>query len=144
MRPYLDIINHFGYRAQMKKLNEEVFELIEAIDTYEDAVMEQVNPEPYYTIAEMDIFREHVVEEVGDVLLLITQFLARYEISKPEIDKWMDTKLERTIERIRTRYYGSESKPNRSGEKRTPTGKHRFEETHYENAKFHVTTTKNY
>ena len=99
MRPYLDIINHFGYRAQMKKLNEEVFELIEAIDTYEDAVMEQVNPEPYYTIAEMDIFREHVVEEVGDVLLLITQFLARYEISKPEIDKWMDTKLERTIER---------------------------------------------
>lgn len=105
MQPYLDIINHFGLRAQMKKLNEETYELLEAIDNYEDAWLEQEGLEPYYTASEMAIFRDHVVEEMGDVLLLLTQFIARYEIAKPELDIWMDSKLDRTNERIKTGYY---------------------------------------
>ena len=105
MQPYLDIINHFGLRAQMKKLNEETYELLEAIDNYEDAWLEQEGLEPYYTAAEMAIFRDHIVEEMGDVLILLTQFLARYEIVKPELDTWMDAKLDRTKERIKTGYY---------------------------------------
>lgn len=105
MQPYLDIINHFGLRAQMKKLNEEVYELLEAIDNFEDASMEFDNKEPYYTTSELAIFREHVVEEMGDVLILLTQFIARYNIVKPELDIWMDAKLDRTQERIKTGYY---------------------------------------
>ena len=105
MQPYLDIINHFGLRAQMKKLNEETYELLEAIDNYEDAWLEQEGSEPYYTAAEMAIFRDHIVEEMGDVLIVLTQFLARYEILKSELDTWMDAKLDRTKERIRTGYY---------------------------------------
>lgn len=106
MQLYLDIINHFGLRQQMKKLNEEVYELLEAIDAYEDAVMEQEGSrEPFYTVAEMAIFRDHVVEEMGDVLILLTQFLARYEIVKPELDTWMDAKLDRTQKRIKEGYY---------------------------------------
>ena len=109
MQLYLDIINHFGLRQQMKRLNEEVYELLEAIDAYEDAVMEQEGSrEPFYTVAEMAIFRDHVVEEMGDVLILLTQFLARYEIAKPELDTWMDAKLDRTQERIKNGYYNKE------------------------------------
>lgn len=108
MQPYLDIINHFGLRAQMKKLNEEVYELLEAISIYEDAHMEMDCREPYYTVAEMAIFRDHIVEEMGDVLILLTQFIARYGIAKPELDTWMDGKLDRTKERIATGFYDKE------------------------------------
>lgn len=107
MQPYLDIINRFGFRAQMKKLNEEVYEFLEAIDNYEDANMEQ-GDEPYYTTEEMNIFRDHVVEELGDVLILLTQFIARYKIEKEELDEWMDYKLERTKRRIEMGYYNEE------------------------------------
>jgi NTP pyrophosphatase (non-canonical NTP hydrolase) len=105
MQQYEEIINHFGLRAQMKKLNEETYELLEAIDNYEDAWLELEGHEPYYTAAEMAIFRDHVVEEMGDVLILLTQFIARYGIDKSELDVWMDSKLERTRERIKTGYY---------------------------------------
>lgn len=104
MQQYEEIINRFGFRAQMKKLNEEVYEFLEAVDNYEDANMEQ-GDEPYYTTEEMNIFRDHVVEELGDVLILLTQFIARYKIEKEELDVWMDSKLERTMERIKTGYY---------------------------------------
>lgn len=110
MQPYLDIINHFGIRAQMKKLNEEVYELLEAIDNLEDAEMEIDCHEPYYTVGELAIFRDHIVEEMGDVLILLTQFLARYGIKKYELDVWMDSKLDRTKDRIRTGYYEKQDK----------------------------------
>lgn len=105
MQPYLDIINHFGYRNQMKKLNEEVYELLESIDDYEDASMEFNNHEEYYTVEEMKVFRDHIVEEMGDVLILLTEFIGRYDIEKHELDKWMDYKLERTLDRIESGYY---------------------------------------
>ena len=105
MKPYLDIINHFGYRNQMKKLNEETYELLEAIDNYEDASMEFNNNEDYYSVEEMKTFRDHIVEEMGDVLILLTEFIGRYDIEKYELDKWMDYKLERTLDRIGSGYY---------------------------------------
>lgn len=105
MKPYLDIINHFGYRNQMKKLNEEIYELLEAIDNYEDASMEFNNNEDYYSMEEMKVFRDHIVEEMGDVLILLTEFIGRYDIEKYELDKWMDYKLERTLARIESGYY---------------------------------------
>lgn len=105
MEPYLDIINHFGCRNQMKKLNEETYELLEAIDDYEDASMEFNNHEEYYTEEEMKVFRDHIVEEMGDVLILLTEFIGRYDIEKHELDKWMDYKLERTLDRIESGYY---------------------------------------
>lgn len=105
MEPYLDIINHFGYRNQMKKLNEETYELLEAVDDYEDASMEFNNNEDYYSTEEMKVFRDHIVEEMGDVLILLTEFIGKYDIEKQELDKWMDYKLERTLDRIKSGYY---------------------------------------
>ena len=93
MKRYFDIINHFGVRAQMKKLNEECFEFLEAVDTYEDfsdGLYTHASPE------DINFFRDHVIEEMGDMLLLLTQFSVLYKIDKDELDKWMDYKLERT------------------------------------------------
>lgn len=106
MKPYLDIINHFGIRNQMKKTNEEIYELLEAICDYENLVSEnESSEEPVYTAGELKIFREHIIEELGDVLILLTQFIAKYEIEKTELDSVMDFKLERTQDRIKIHYY---------------------------------------
>ena len=40
MQRYEDIMNHFGLRSQMKKLNEETYELLEAVNNYEALVFE--------------------------------------------------------------------------------------------------------
>jgi NTP pyrophosphatase (non-canonical NTP hydrolase) len=90
MDKYLDIINHFGEKPQCKKLMEEAFEFVETVYEY--------NANDINT-------REHLVEEMGDILLLLTEFIAKYEIGKPELDKVMDYKLERTLDRIKTGYY---------------------------------------
>lgn len=101
MKPYLDIMNHFGYRNQMKKLNEECFEFIEAVDNYEDllAFVEDATPH------DVDLVRSFVVEEMGDMLILLTEFIARYHIKKEELDATMDYKLDRTLERIKSGFY---------------------------------------
>lgn len=98
MGVYLDIINHFGYRNQMKKLNEETYELLEAIDNYEDGLSND-------NVEELNMLREHIIEEMGDVLILLTEFIGKYNIEKPELDVIMDYKINRTLQRIDTGYY---------------------------------------
>lgn len=97
MKRYEEIIEYFGFRNQMKKLNEECFEFLEAVNIYEDDKM--------YNGKGEDIFRDHIVEEMGDMLLLLTEFIAKYEISSVELNKVMDYKLERTEKRIKEGYY---------------------------------------
>lgn len=101
MQPYLDIINHFGVRNQMKKCNEEMFEFLEAVDAYEDGLMEIENPHSYIGEGELRMLREHVIEEIGDVLVLLTQFIGAYQIEKNELDSTMDYKLKRTLDYIK-------------------------------------------
>ena len=98
MGVYLYIINHFGYRNQMKKLNEETYELLEAIDNYEDGLSND-------NVEELNMLRGHIIEEMGDVLILLTEFIGKYDIKKPELDVIMDYKINRTLERIDTGYY---------------------------------------
>ena len=100
MQAYLEIINHFGVRNQMKKCNEEMFEFLEAVDNYEDGMLEIENPQAYIGEGELHILREHVIEEMGDVLLLLTQFIGLYQIDKEELDATMDYKLDRTLRYI--------------------------------------------
>ena len=100
MEPYLNIIEHFGVRNQMKKLNEECFEFLEAVDTYEDEMISHVVDK-----SGENMLRDHVVEEMGDILTILTQFIGKYDIKKEELDKIMDYKLERTLDRIKSKYY---------------------------------------
>lgn len=101
MKPYLDIMEHFGYRAQMKKLNEECFEFLEAVDNYEDMLMFGDS----FGHGDKALARDFVIEEMGDILILLTQFIAKYNIEQKELDKVMDEKLARTLFRIENKYY---------------------------------------
>lgn len=103
LKPYLDIMEHFGYRAQMKKIAEECYEFLEAVDNYEDLLLFGVGNQ-----GEMDLARDFVVEEIGDLLILLTQFIAKYEIGQDELNKHMDYKLARTLKRMDEGYYNDE------------------------------------
>lgn len=100
MKSYLDIIEYFGVRNQMKKLNEECFEFLEAVDNYEDELAVHLTDK----VGE-NMLRDHVIEEMGDVLTILTQFIEKYEISQEELDPYMDFKLQRTLDRINSKYY---------------------------------------
>ena len=98
----LKILTHFGFRNQLKKLNEECYELIEAVNDYEQqkAVCLEFCNELH-----CDKQREHIIEEIADVLFLINQFKALYEITDDDLVPVMEFKRNRTLERIETKYY---------------------------------------
>ena len=106
---YLSIIDYFGVRNQMKKLNEECYELIEAIDNYEDYLIfgDPSNRDEISASAET-IFRDAIIGEMADVLTLCTEFICKYDIKQEEIDSAMDFKLMRTEDRIEVGYYDEE------------------------------------
>lgn len=83
---YLNIINHYGINNQQRKLEEEVFELQEAITKYESG----------YTLT-----REYIKEEVADVYVLLNQIIEYYNLSIDDIDEIMTKKLNRQIERMK-------------------------------------------
>ena len=87
----------------MKKLNEECYEFLEAVDNYEDLLLFGVGNHH-----EEELARDFVVEEMGDVLILLTEFIAKYKISQNELNKVMDEKLARTLMRIEEGYYEEE------------------------------------
>ena len=100
MKSYLDVIEYFGVRNQMKKLNEECFEFLEAVDNYEDELAFHLTDK----VGE-NMLRDHVIEEMGDILTILTQFIEKYEILQEELDHYMDFKLQRTLDRINSKYY---------------------------------------
>ena len=75
----IEIINHYGYKHQIRKLAEEQYELIEALFEEDE---------------------DHITEEIADCLLLINQFKAYYKIKDKDIQKVYDYKLSRQERRI--------------------------------------------
>lgn len=80
MNRYLKIINNYGVNAQLKKLNEEVYE-------FEEAVLEKHD-------------KEHITEEIADILVILQQFKEKYNIDLTEINKVMKQKVDRQLRRI--------------------------------------------
>lgn len=87
----LKIIDTFGVKNQLKKFNEECYEFIEAINDYRE---EETQDNLY-----------HITEEMADVLVLLKQFQAKYKITNNQIDSFIDSKIDRTIKRIKENYY---------------------------------------
>ena len=75
----IEIINHYGYRHQIRKLAEEQYELIEAL---------------------FENDKDHITEEIADCLVLINQFKAYYEIQDKDIQKIYVYKIARQERRI--------------------------------------------
>ena len=77
----LEIINHYGLKTQLKKFNEEVYELLESIIQKDN--------------------KEHITEEYADVVLVLSQIGLYLNINPNEVDKIVDYKVKRTQEKIK-------------------------------------------
>lgn len=80
MSDYKKIINHYGVNKQLKKLSEGVYE-------FEEAVLEKHD-------------KEHITEEIAYILVILTQFIDKYNIDLEEINKVMQYKVDRQLRRI--------------------------------------------
>ena len=88
----LQIINHYGVLSQLKYFQSEVFELNEAIICEEISEHDdEVNN--YKSIKD-------ITEEIADVMVMINQFMVYYNITKEQVLKVMEYKIDRQIERI--------------------------------------------
>ena len=94
----LKIINHYGIIHQQRKLQEEVFELQEAIIRYEDMLEANiVYGDDKFII---DEFKCSIEEEMSDVCNLLMEICNYYDLSIRNITKTMEYKLERQITRV--------------------------------------------
>lgn len=83
----LEIINHYGLKAQLKKFNEEVYELLESIIQKDN--------------------KEHITEEYADVVLVLSQIGSYLSIDPNKVDKIVDYKVNRTLNRIKEENNGN-------------------------------------
>lgn len=79
----LDIYRHFGTSAQMDKLSEEVSELQCAVKAYD------VGTGTF----------DNMVEEFSDVQVMMAQIALQYHIPASVVDRWMQYKVARTVNR---------------------------------------------
>lgn len=100
----LKIIEHFGVNNQQRKLQEEVFELQEAITKYEE-FNNRIEDLAIYDIDETELKKEHIIEELVDVMVILKEVQYIYKINREDIRKIMKNKINRTLERIESGYY---------------------------------------
>ena len=80
------IMSRYGERHQAKNLNEEAYELTEAIHNY---------------LCGRGSIRA-IAEEMADCLVLMGQFWLKYGITEEELEAIADAKITRQIERMKT------------------------------------------
>lgn len=88
----LSVVKHYGILHQLKYMSTEQFELNEAIFEYE-------NFKDDFTYDEED-YKNHIIEELADNLFMLKQIQYYYGITDEEIQKTMNYKIDRQIERI--------------------------------------------
>lgn len=88
------IIEHYGINNQLKKFNEESYELIEAIINAENNRLIGISNEP------SKIAIENITQEIADCLVLIEQFKLYYSITSEEITNIFRNKVARQLKRM--------------------------------------------
>lgn len=86
------VLKRYGMQAQMDVAEEECAELIQAISKMKRY---GYDTDRYY----------HLVEEIGDVILVLAQLVKMWGIRDDELQDVVDTKYERTLERMRAQEY---------------------------------------
>ncbi len=86
------ILENYGIRHQLKKFNEESFELVEACIIS--------NTIDYYSNEETIMQKHNILTEVADVQVMLEQIKLYYNISDEEVKEEMDFKVNRQIKRI--------------------------------------------
>lgn len=88
----LKIIQHYSIKNQIKKFNEENFELIEAIHKLENNYI--------LTTLARSTLTNNIKEEIADNLVLLSQFILYYNINLDDIEEIFKQKVNRQIRRI--------------------------------------------
>ena len=89
----LKIIEHYELLTQLKYIHTEYYELDEAIlEYYNDTIN-------YYPEVEK-CHVNHIAEEIADVMVILKQFQHYFGISDLDIQKNMEYKINRQLERI--------------------------------------------
>lgn len=89
------VFQHFGFKEQVRKLDEEHGELTRKLGLLEEGFISPMNYIEY--IAD-------VSQELADNLFLLLQFIVGLDIKK-EVYEQLDEKSKRTLERIQNNYY---------------------------------------
>lgn len=85
----LKIINNYGTRNQLKYLYTELYEFTEAIIEYEEDENGNIRTQ-----------LNHIQEEFADLMVILEQFKAYYNLSNEDIMETMKYKIERQLKRI--------------------------------------------
>lgn len=92
------VISKFGLENQIKKFNEESYELQEAL----------IKANTLLLISDIDDLRENITSEIADVLFLLIQFIDYFNIKDLDILDKLVYKSERTLDRMEEGYYDKE------------------------------------
>ena len=93
----LSIISFYGAMNQLKYMQTEMFEFIEAIFQYEEqkrACLENCSR------LHCDKEKEHIEEEYADLMVMLDQFHAYYDLDDMHISEVMHQKIDRQLDRI--------------------------------------------
>ena len=88
-------IAKLGEENQMRQTQEELAELIVAINKYERAIKENIHP-LYINAA-----RKNIIEEVTDVLIMLDAVKKILDIQDEEIEHFRTFKLHRLLDRLK-------------------------------------------
>ena len=88
-------IAKLGEENQMRQTQEELAELIVAINKYERAIKDKEHP------LWINYARKEVIEEIADVLIMLDAVKKMLDIQDEEIKKIRDFKLNRLLNRLK-------------------------------------------
>lgn len=89
------VMSKFGLKNQIKKFNEESYELQEVL-IYANAVLR---------VGDIDTLKDDITSEIADVLFLLIQFIEYFDIKDFDILDKLVYKSERTLNRMEEGYY---------------------------------------
>lgn len=92
----LKIVDNYGVIHQLKKLNEECYEFIEAVRDYQEDYEKVNGVEDCIN----KYFKDNILEEFADVCVLLEQFKAHYNLDNEEIIYMMESKIDRQLKRM--------------------------------------------
>ena len=92
------IIEHYGVIPQLKYMQTEMFEFIEAVFDYENLYKDNWTELPDENNEE---YKQHIEEEYADLTMMLEQIKVYYNLNEENIQKIKEQKIERQLERIK-------------------------------------------
>ena len=89
------VISNFGLENQIKKFNEESYELQEVL----------IKANTVSLISDIGDLKDDITSEIADVLFLLIQFIEYFDIKDLDIIDKLVYKSERTLDRMEEGYY---------------------------------------